>query len=327
MNKIPISFRYCEIHDMLVQHITKITKDRTITVTGDKSHFSIKWTLHLFKNIDVPKKYDWQADNVNETEFLRAIMPQLSSIIEQIDPINFETEIEQIKAAIAGTESYTIIGDRWKGCHDCMQIINMTLNGNSVHYSCEHTCENNGLFSVEIDFPTGIIVFDDWPDRFGEALEDGLIPGNYKDVNYLKGQREQTEEYAKCNIFHQSVGNSSPSWYANETRNVISIGGNGTFGFEEMGSFCTDLWWVTMVDKSLYDKIIAKLPNERSKQFYSNELKTATIKPGRWRFTTVPRIVENINDYEGNLLYSVAVWIDECPKDIPLTNLSKHKKL
>lgn len=311
---------FYESLNMLHKHLTKIIKERTFTITGDTGHLSVQFILDMAKNIDQPKKYDFQKDDVNESDFLRNVL--------RIAPERFggfHMKADKLAACIAGEESITFDSNYDSKCYDCAKKMRMTLKGNHIHIDCETACENNREFSVEVEFPTGEVVYADWPARFSEIRDEGFLDecDDGESINYLKGQRQRSEGFAAQGIYHQSVGNTCPTWYYNETTHEISIGGGsydeetdestGPEGFKEMGYFCTDLWWVTMLDRSLYDDMVSKLPKQESKKYYQKNLTTAKIKPGRYRFTAIGRTSD---DDECNQQFTRAEYLGPC-KDIP----------
>ena len=301
----------------LKEHVNRIVKNRTFTVTGDASHLSIAHILTEIDDIDKPRKYDFQDVDVNERNVLRSLNRFINYIVQSSDP---EEKVEQ---AIAGNTAIVLDAPYDCRCYDCGEKIHMTILGNTIHLSGEQECKSNRVFSVEVDFPTGEIVFDDWPARFSEATDAGLMTEDGGSVNYLVGQRAHTEGFVPYQVFHHYVGNSCPSWYYNESDSSIRIGG-GSYdedtdeltldaSLTEKGSFCTDLWWVTMLDRKFYDIMMSKLPENPDKQYYKKDLNIAHIKPGRYRFTCYSALSDDYN----NPVYATAEWIGEASDFVP----------
>ncbi len=280
--------------DLIKHHLTEITKARTIVLTGDTSHLSVRSIIQRLADIDKPKKYDFQDDDVHEQEFLRGLLYCVPSYIMRGDVTK-----DQLMDAIDGKEWLELPGGREYKCYDCAQPLKVAFKGNEVRITAEHVCDQNHTFTIEVDFPTGEVVFDDWPARFSEARDAGFIFENEKEsVNYLKGQRQSTDNYARQQIVHHSVGNTCPTFYVNKETGAIQIGSRWDEeqdehvtpeGMEDVGSFCTDLWWVTILDRSFYDAIVGKLPKQKSNKYYDKELNIARIPPGRYRFTCYGR--------------------------------------
>ncbi len=278
--------------DVVKAHLTDITKNRTIVLTGDIGHLSIDHIINdAFVKIDAPKKYAFQDDNVNEQEFLRSLLSCVPSYI-----MHAKFSMQQLSDAIDGKEWLELPTHYDRKCYDCAKQLGIAFKGNEVRITADGPCDHNRKFAIEVDFPTGEVVFDDWPARFSEARDAGFLiePSEKESVNYLKGQRASTENYAKQQIVHHSVGNTCPSFYVNKETGAIQIGSAWDEerddritpeGMESVGAFCTDLWWVTMLDRKFYDAIVTKLPDEKSKKYYDKELHIAHIPPGRYRFT------------------------------------------
>lgn len=281
--------------DVVEAHLTDITKKRTIVLTGDTDHLSIAHIIHkLFAKIDEPKKYDFQDDDVNERDFLRSLLYCVPSYIMRGDIT------QQLSDAIDGKEWLELPVSREYKCYDCAQPLKLSFKGNEVRITSEKACYHNHTFTIEVDFPTGEVVFDDWPARFSEARDAGFImePKDGESVNYLKGRRAATDSYAKQQIVHHFVGNTCPTFFVNKETGAIQIGSRWDEeqdehvtpkGMEDVGCFCTDLWWVTMLDRKFYDDIVTKLPGNKSDKYYSKELHITHIPPGRYRFTCYGR--------------------------------------
>lgn len=281
------------LREKVANHLTHIVKNRSIVLTGDMSHLSIDHMINTtFANIDAPRKYEFQDMDVHEQDAVRDL---LWAMPDYRLPLHITSE--DVEKAIAGTawletHEFPYGGNK---CYDCAQPMGLKFKGTCVEVFCQHACENNREFSVEIDFPTGVVVFADWPDHFENLEEAGVLIGNNSSVNYLKGQREATTIYARQHILHHFVGNTSPSWYFNGHTNAIQIGADGynedtdeeqvEEGFEHKGHFCTDLWWVTMVDEQYYAAMLAQAGVDEE----NDKNERAQITPGRYRFTCYGR--------------------------------------
>jgi hypothetical protein len=298
----------------LLKHIRSIIVDRSIIFTADEDHLSGVAAMKLFKKIDNKKKYSWQDDNCNEKEFIERLIGWYLPTIgfELGAKVYMQMTEDNIAEVIAGTKGVKIPINRYaKGCYDCDHPMYISVKGNVVHLGGTEPCTKNRSFSVEIDLPTGEMVFADWPERFAEAKAAGLLVDKDFDINKLLGQRQNTESWAKNNnAFHASVGNSSPTLYVtgkDGTGTKIRIG-KGAPGFKDVGSFCTDLWATTIIDKKFYDQLMALLPPVKKPE----PVETAKVKPGRYRFTIVDRYTgyDEDADYEATL-YSFAERIGD----------------
>ena len=304
-------------YQALRAHVLSIIKDRSIIFTADTDHLAAISALKCFQNIDKPKNYDFQDDDHHEAKFIRLLMNWYMPVVgyELRSNVYKEMTPELIQSVIAGDSSITFECNGYdKGCYDCNKKMSITIEGNRVHFFGAEPCSHNRTFSVEVDFPTGELVFSDWPYRFSEAKSEGFIVDKDFDINKLMGQRQSTESYATNNkTFFASVGNTSPTLYVTGngegTGTKIRIGKGGP-GFKDVGYFCTDLWWTTIIDKKFYDQIMERLGPDEEKRSYRKEVKTTKVKPGRYRFTIVDRYTDydEYHDDSGEL-YSFAEWI------------------
>ena len=193
------------------------------------------------------------------------------------------------------------------------------------HVGSAEAHESSGEFFVDIDFPTGEVVYADWPDRFSEIRDEGYLYDNDGSVsiNFPEGQRLVSEEFAKQGVLHMYVGNSCPGLYINPDNHRIRIGKTSK-GYKKVGYFCTDLWWVTMLDKSRYEEMLSKLPRERSERYHINDVVTTKIKPGRYRFFTVPQSEDS--DHQKRLFVR-ATYIGPCGEIPKLQHVSDRRLL
>lgn len=283
-------------------HLKNLIKTRTYEISGDVSHITIDYIINkLHKDIDKPKEYDFQEDNHNEREFMRAITNMFDYF-----SIRILLDENKVNDVIAGISSLKLDGTYNSRCNDCGEQLFLTVSGNKIHIAGDHQCKSNRYYTIDIDFPTGEVVYDDMPDRLSEV--EGLRNRNF-DVNGIKGKRLCSEHYAKYNMLHMFVGNTCPSVCFSYDTNQFMIGCNVSCdedsgdeidnplfaGFTDVGSICTDLWWTTLIDKSFYDKFITDLPAERDTKYYKKNVNTFTIPPGKYRFTA--RYGMNALDY------------------------------
>lgn len=144
--------------------------------------------------------------------------------------------------------------------------------------------ENNhfdvGPFSVDIEFPTGVMLFND-------DLCYGFTAGD-RDINTTIGIKQHSEDYAKQGMMHFFVGNSCPSiWRDGDTIYVGSL--SDADGHKRIGSICTDLWWASFVDEQfLTDKLAASGAVQAEEYIKSAKKKGGAIEvaPGTYRCTS-----------------------------------------
>jgi hypothetical protein len=316
LNDDKFDMSYFRLPSTLKKHLRSIIKDRSIILTGDTDHLTIDHIVNtMFADIDKPREYDFQDEDVHEQECIQSLERMVNDFLRVPDR-------DQFTKALAGEEWFVAEGGYDNKCYDCAEKLGFRFKGNEVHLLGAKPCANNRKFTVEVDFPTGEVVFGDWPDRFSELTNAGILDdgGDGESINYLKGQRQRSDVFARQRIFHQSVGNSSPTWFYNDETAQIRIGGSynedtdeveSEAGFKEMGYFCTDLWWVTMLDKKYYDSMIVKLSETRNKKYYSKKVETGKIKPGKYRFTCHSRGDDDAG------VYTTAEWIGEADQSMP----------
>lgn len=178
-------------------------------------------------------------------------------------------------------------------CNDCMKRMHLSfrkINDTKkieIKFHYEGKCENNRDFTVDVSFPSGRIVFSDWPKYFG-AFEGEGFPAF--DINYTKGIRKTTEAFAQRNIAHFFVGNSCPSLMYDEQMGSLDIfvgGESNIVGAKNLGMFITDLWWATIMDAEEYERKIAELGEDAKENWHKDSF--AEIEPGTYRFRPLYR--------------------------------------
>lgn len=154
--------------------------------------------------------------------------------------------------------------------------------------------------TVEIEFKTGNLVAMDWFRDSANAFNDWTDAQGAADlpsINSRDGIIKSTEFYANLGIVHVFVGNSSPNVYAGE--GLIAVGNNWCeytadgrerysdcdddgneseeaeaayehaqenppAGMTDEGSVCTDLWWVTIIERErLVEILVEQLGEDR----------------------------------------------------------------
>lgn len=280
----------------LRDHLKQLLVERKLEVSGQTQHFSIDYYVNgMFAKIDRPKKYAWQADTVFADDFFHLIE-------RRFENYNWVSDLSDARLVevIAGNDEYIMKGSRDGGkCLECDGVIHMHIKGNRVGWSGTQPCGHIRNYTVDIDFPTGEVVFGDFPYRFDELQETGILGPQFASGDGILSDKGQSDHYAKLGILFMFVGNNSPSLNFNPTTNAIWVGNSHFYddedndckrvefeGFDELGRIDTQLWWTTMLDKSKYDALVAEhLPAERPNPSpYDRELQVAKVKPGRYRF-------------------------------------------
>lgn len=179
-------------------------------------------------------------------------------------------------------------------CEHCGEHIRYILKDNAIQPK-SRTCYEIKPQTVDIHVPSGRLIFLDWPRKGrGKELLSYLDEG--KSINSFKGQVERIHRYAGEQIFHFFVGNTCPSVY--KDGDSILIGNPPldeedeeiafTETAEKEGYVCTDLWWVTAYDASVYDQLLKqKFPEEEANKLMKKMLDEAhcevQMKPGVYR--------------------------------------------
>jgi hypothetical protein len=296
-----------EASDRMDKHLAEIIENKTAIVTGDMTHLTVKAIVKSFADVGKKPKYDFQKPTAYFDEVMRYVNGFMDAISSRRN-----ADASVINEAIDGTGSITFDAASYSGvgqCYDCTRPLSMTVSGNTIHFHStdKQSCKSNQFYTVDVHFPTGELVYADWPKRFSELMQAKLIPSNDDSVNYLKGMRASSDKMAKHNIMHMFVGNTSPALCYNPETHELKMGdpvneveqADGEWvdqpskdyeGFEELGRICTDLWWFTLLDKKVYDDLVAQLPpltEAQAKELASWHFKdnTGHIKPGTYRFT------------------------------------------
>lgn len=201
-------------------------------------------------------------------------------------------------------------------------------NYKEVNYTSFPACVEDKLHQVKVEFKTGEILIADWF-RIEEFTDKVKYNDDYTDIsiNFDAGQIKSTQHAANLGFVTIHVGNSCPTIFQN--------GNNFLFGhmdydkeecelslnnYQEHGSVCTDLWNVTIIDKSRLIEIVAEsLGEEKAIQTVNDYLKendvdTFTIQPGQYLIEFNPR--NSVNQYDS-----------ETPKDIDTFFSMKQIKL
>lgn len=186
-------------------------------------------------------------------------------------------------------------------CHKCGERIRYQLNGDTLLALNSDSCFQEAETVVEIEVPSGQLMFSDWPkhgiDLF-RHLDDLKVS-----INSDKGVAHRIHGYAKENLAHFFVGNSSPSIF--QDANCLYIGNEG---YDEQdkeipfapsgvdkGRVITDLWWTTVVDRDTYlAHATAKFGKEKAEKMTIEAIQHADVsvqvEPGIYelRYFTAP---------------------------------------
>lgn len=184
---------------------------------------------------------------------------------------------ERVEPIDAGRLEWWEIADAYSECDATGQLLHLQIEtgwkprlGTVDRQGHESTFKplTGGLpppcvFSLEIPAPTGEMIVADW-----FRLEDNLFTKIVKDsdggssVNTSYGAARATERYAKeFGFMSVFVGSTSPSIVVRGDHVLIASLDedlNVKVKGEILGSVCTDLWWVTMIDRQVLVDIVAR---------------------------------------------------------------------
>jgi len=167
--------------------------------------------------------------------------------------------------------------------------------GLSTFVPVEPVAEPTTTRSVQIELKTGNLIAMDWFRGIGDLREwfDERGGDNVGSVNNDSGIFATTELYASLGFVHVFVGNSSPTCFTAPGKIVFGTNwreynkngeerysdvddGEGDYdedtnsapvGFKDEGSVCTDLWWVTMVERErLLEVFVGQMGEEHRKE-------------------------------------------------------------
>lgn len=177
-------------------------------------------------------------------------------------------------------------------------------------------CVSVGDYSFEVEIPTGVILCADRLPNSYNMLQK--LDGTDVTLNSALGVKLRTLSYSNANIFHVFVGNSCPDVY--KLGDTLYIGHsfnnecypcscgkeNCDCAYEEfppingaktIGGICTNLWWVSIVDISIYEQLLREYFSEEEALKYISELEPieTKIRPGVYKCTYFK--VNSYDDY------------------------------
>lgn len=266
------------------QHVKELIKSRKFKFSGDRSHISVCSIDDLIRDVDKPRKYEFQDADVNEQELIRALSWDF--------PMSVVCDSAKV---ISGDEQAT--GPSYfSRCYDCGKPLFTKVRGDEITMEGDGPCQSNAKFSVIVEFPTGVVLADDWPTGFQDWMELEVEDGDTNEarfegpsINYLSGIRYRTEKFASANIAHFFVGNSCPAIMKTSDGALALRPDEDDVDGEELVTICTDLWWATMIDVEYWSKMLSDLgDNEQQiKEAIAAEIEAGNIiniEPGVYEF-------------------------------------------
>lgn len=205
-------------------------------------------------------------------------------------------------------------------CGECGEKVDWMFDGKRLfaQKDCPYA-EGLPGYSVEIDFPSGKMVFandfrslydDDLPSGAGELEAEGPA-----------GSKRVFDNYGSVGMGHGFVGNSCPGVYRRSKELVVIANGGSIEGTEEndwkdtelppdgeqVGSICTDLWWYSVADADDLKKRGVKVGAKR----YKRLVDIVAVKPGRYRLTHLCHTLDR-DDYSKAQDYAILERVGDC---------------
>ena len=189
-------------------------------------------------------------------------------------------------------------------CFQCGQYLNYTLvETELVPVNEKEPCFTEKVLTLDIEVPTGELMIADWHKHGRDVLTTVDVK---RELNSMKGTFEKIKDFAVGNIAYFYVGNTSPHIY--QVRNELTIGRNSyneqdeeielVPGADDCGSVCTDLWWVTICDRAVYEQLAIEAFDEiegkkRSDEAAAEADVVVIVEPGRYRLTYYAEVDED----------------------------------
>lgn len=178
-------------------------------------------------------------------------------------------------------------------CCECDKRPSIVFEEDKITFEDNHVDET--YFTIDLEVPSGKLLYADY-------LNVPIETGDFN-VNSTNGIRLCSEAHAKQGMMHFFVSNSCPA--VAKVGNQIEIG--SLFDYDDkdcdestnVGSICTDLWWVSFMD---YDHYLAKHRESGASPIeIQNQLKgidVLEVTPGTYRCTSFYHIDGDQRSYE-----------------------------
>jgi hypothetical protein len=278
----------------LQAHIVSKIKDRSLRVLSVDEHQTATYFRGVYDKIDEPRKYPWQDEFPNESRFIDLLENYFERMSVSDDATLEDDYVNEVMTS-KDTPRFIVLRHSFGDfkCFCCGANIYLAIRHDSIVFMGLDKCDTSHMYyTIDVDFPTGEVVYDDMPAGLHKLEEKGIISKGNGNVNYLSGTHKASTEMAKSNILFMFVGNTCPGLHFRKSDSAITIGDGGK-GFTNLGTFCTDLWWVTMLDKEVYLKLLKKGRIKVKESAY----KVVKVKPGRYRFTACYGMGDKPDDY------------------------------
>lgn len=205
------------------------------------------------------------------------------------------------------------------------------LNG----FVSPQSCVKDEIIELVIDFKTDELLVADWfrINEFTSQVKYGNKPDDIS-INFSKG-REDSTKYSVENFNYISVhvGNTCPNFLYKDNNMVFGYLDEDTeeeIDYDHLGSVCTDLWNVTIIEKKQLINIIAKKVGEETaidivtSYLQNNEYETIKIVPGKYKLRFHPKY-EDFHNMERDETIPKSMEAFFTLKKIQSNIVNKHK--
>lgn len=277
--------------------------------------------LSMFKRLVENKLTNNDTDKVNYL-FAKVISNNMMKLVYAKEPITVEQNYEELidKVNKGNFERFDLECD--SECFGCGQRIKLVAKDwsfrlatlklnedNKYEFKLLPECIEEKIYEVKVEFKTGELLMADWF-RIPEFTKQVEYDPEYKKVsiNADLGQIKSTEHAASLGFVTVHVGNSSPTIYQQGDNFIFGHEKEESKGtdYQDKGYVCTDLWNVTVIDKSKLIEIVAnKLGEEKAIETVEKYLKEnqgninfINVQPGEYVVGFYPRQYINNLDKE-----------------------------
>lgn len=321
-------------HKKLIAYLKEMAKNNFLKLPNSGTHESrfLNTLINLTKN-------KLKDKDVEDVEYMfDSLFPKLLNQKDQLsESESYEKFIKMINDG--NFKPYEINCDI--KCLNCDQKFHLAIKNWEIflmkfQYKENHKsefvlakeCIEKQLQQVKVEFKTGHLLVADWF-RIPEFTEQVEYNKEYTQpsINSILGQIKSTEHAANLGFITIHVGNSSPTIFQKgedfifgHQNEDIKNTKKGNDSYQEKGYVCTDLWNVTIIDKSTLIEIIAqKLGEEKAIKKVEkylqeeNNINQIQITPGTYIVEYIPKKYINTKNE-----------LEEIPEDINV--LFKMKK-
>lgn len=256
-----------------------------------------------------------------------SIEENYNNLIEKINKGDFDKfELNDEAECFCCGQKIKLIAKDWS-----FRLFNFKLNDEKKYEATLlPECIENKLYEVNVEFKSGELLIADWF-RIEEFTKRVEYNSDYKNlsINSDLGKIQSTEHAAKLGFVTIHVGNRSPQIYQYEEEFIFGHEKEDyqVKDYENKGYVCTDLWNVTIIDKTRLIEIVAEtLGNEESIKVVNKYLEEEkgninfiNVQPGKYNIGYSP-MKKDINDFDKELPKAIEA-IFSMKKEVPKKKL------